>query len=143
MKATNDAMSTTTAEVEMKNALNDVKRAEGGKENPTGEIEFEAAAAQQEAEAEAEAAKAANEVQEANEVEGTQANHIENNATDEPASTSAPDNNQAEPNATTDATQATLNDLDKTKAPINNPPTEMQTYVSRTITVEFTILITY
>ncbi|XP_017862947.1 PREDICTED: serine/threonine-protein phosphatase 6 regulatory subunit 3 [Drosophila arizonae] len=132
MKITNDAMGTTTAEVEMKNALNDVKRAEGGKENPTGEIEFEAAAAQQEAEAEAEAAaiaKAANEVKEANEVEGTQANHIENNATDEPASTSAPDDNQAEPNTTTDATQATLNDLDNTKAPINNPPTEMQTYL--------------
>ncbi|EDW17475.2 uncharacterized protein Dmoj_GI12689, partial [Drosophila mojavensis] len=131
MKFTNDAMGTTTAEVEMKNALNDVKRAEGGKENPTGEIEFEAAAAQQEAEAEAEAAaiaKAANEVQEANEVEGTQANHIENNAM-QTASTSAPDDNQAEPNTTTDATQATLNDLDNTKAPINNPPTEMQTYL--------------
>ncbi|XP_017956995.1 serine/threonine-protein phosphatase 6 regulatory subunit 3-B isoform X2 [Drosophila navojoa] len=132
LKFANDGLGMTTTEVEMKNALNDVKRAEGGKENPTTEIEFEAAAAQQEAEAEAEAAtttKAANEVEEANEVEGTQENHIENKANDEPASTAAPNDNQAEPNTTTDATQATLNDLDKTKAPINNPPTEMQTYL--------------
>ncbi|XP_064541697.1 serine/threonine-protein phosphatase 6 regulatory subunit 3 [Drosophila montana] len=133
MKATNDALRT---EVEMKNALNDVKRAEGGKDNQASDIEFEAAAAQQEAAAAAAAEKVDESETEA--TANTQENHIEHNSADDEAVAvavadadvaSVPDDSQAVANTTADATQPTLNDLDQTKAPINNPPTEMQTYL--------------
>lgn len=52
-----------------------------------------------------------------------QENHIEKDTND------TSDATQTNPTAT-EPTQPAANDLDKTKTPKNNPPTEMQTYVS-------------
>lgn len=53
-----------------------------------------------------------------------QENHIEKDTND------TSDATQTNPTTATEPTQPAANDLDKTKTPKNNPPTEMQTYVS-------------
>ncbi|EDV95682.1 serine/threonine-protein phosphatase 6 regulatory subunit 3 [Drosophila grimshawi] len=120
-------------------------------DRPPSGNEFEAAVAQQEAVAAAAAAAAVPEVAAASETEAAatstmqQENHIDSDAAEKavpvtnaaapataaaaPAAPATTVDVDAELKATTDTTQPTLNDLDKTKTPNNHPPTEMQTYL--------------
>lgn len=135
---------TEESEVEMKNALNDAKRAEGGGKEEAkqeqGDIEIEVAAAQDAASQAQEEQQAVNEekqepqentadVEVAAEAEATpteeaapkaQENHVENSEGD------------GERPAGQQETEATLNDLDKTKTMPSAPPSEMQTHVNYT-----------
>ncbi|XP_034481011.1 serine/threonine-protein phosphatase 6 regulatory subunit 3 isoform X2 [Drosophila innubila] len=116
-----------SAEVESKNALNDAKRAEGGNDEQTPNVDLESASTQQEASVTEEQ----NDNENATEVDAdaAQENHVKPEPTDDSDEASAADADaQPQPNLTTDA-QPAQNDLDKTKTPINNPPTEMQTYL--------------
>ncbi|XP_017122133.1 serine/threonine-protein phosphatase 6 regulatory subunit 3 [Drosophila elegans] len=124
---------TEESEVEMKNALNDAKRAEGGNEQEGGDIEIEVAAAQEAAaQAQNEQQPAAEEKQEeqtaqeevraeATPSEGeelkAQENHVENSEIDGESPTGQQE------------TEPTLNDLDKTKTVPSAPPSEMQTHL--------------
>ncbi|XP_017010626.2 serine/threonine-protein phosphatase 6 regulatory subunit 3 [Drosophila takahashii] len=120
---------TEESEVEMKNALNDAKRAEGGREgeDQEGDIEIEVAAAQEAAaqaqdEQQEEQAAQVEVAAEATSPEGAeepkaQENHVEHSEID---GESPADQQEAEP---------TLNDLDKTKTVPSAPPSEMQTHL--------------
>lgn len=125
-----------SAEVESKNALNDAKRAEGGKEEQTLNIDVESASVEQETSVTEEINENANEAQV--DAETAQENHVnteaETEVAEEAVAASAADV-QPEANTATE-TQPALNDLDKTKTPINNPPTKMQTYVSSAVKKE-------
>ncbi|XP_068142861.1 serine/threonine-protein phosphatase 6 regulatory subunit 2 [Drosophila tropicalis] len=116
-------------EVELKNALNDVKRAEGGKEDLKPNVNQDNASDtdanlddenEKSKIIEAEAATANNETEKDaaslndNDQEKISENHIEN------------ENN--EKNEATEE-ESTLNDLDKTKEQASAPPTEMQTHL--------------
>ncbi|KAL7734136.1 hypothetical protein ACLKA6_011816 [Drosophila palustris] len=133
-----DTFAPISAEVETKNALNDVKRAEGGKDEqiPNTNIDLESASVQQEASVTEDQNENVN-ATDAVDADTAKENHVKNETTDGAEATTvaapAPDavadvDAQSEPKSTTDA-QPAQNDLDKTKTPINNPPTEMQTYL--------------
>jgi len=128
---------TEESEVEMKNALNDAKRAEGGKEDEEGgDIEIEVAAAQEAAaQAQDEQKAITDDAQEPEEksdqvevaAEATPSEGVEPIAQENHVGNSEVD---GESPADQQETEPTLNDLDKTKTVPSAPPSEMQTHVS-------------
>lgn len=120
-----------SAEVELKNALNDAKRAEGGKDEQPQNIDLESASVQQEASVTKEKIEISNTPEV--DADTAQENHVKSEPTEGSDEATAADtvaaDVQTQLNSTTEG-QPAQNDLDKTKTPINNPPTEMQTYVS-------------
>ncbi|XP_037718620.1 serine/threonine-protein phosphatase 6 regulatory subunit 3 [Drosophila subpulchrella] len=127
---------TEESEVEMKNALNDAKRAEGGKEDEEGgDIEIEVAAAQEAAaQAQDEQKATADEAQEPEEksdqveiaAEATPSEGVEPKAQENHVGNSEVD---GESPADQQESEPTLNDLDKTKTVPSAPPSEMQTHL--------------
>ncbi|XP_060651672.1 serine/threonine-protein phosphatase 6 regulatory subunit 3 [Drosophila nasuta] len=123
-----------STDVQAKNFANDAKRAEGGNDGKDQTIEAASASESASAEQEATDTDQQNENPNANataeEVETNQENHIKSNDAEgaEAAVAGAADDAQAQPNPSTEGPPA-QNDLDKTKTPNNNLPTEMQTYL--------------
>ncbi|KMY97887.1 serine/threonine-protein phosphatase 6 regulatory subunit 3 isoform X1 [Drosophila simulans] len=126
---------TEESEVEIKNALNDAKRAEGGKDEEGGDIEIEVAAAQEvAAQTPDERQATAEENQEHEEHTG----HVEAAAEAKASEGAEPQvqdnhakNSEVDGESPTEQqeSEATLNDLDKTKTVPSPPPSEMQSHL--------------
>jgi len=127
---------TEESEVEMKNALNDAKRAEGGKDEEGGVIEIEVAAAQEVAAQTPDERQTAAEENQEHEEHMSQVEAAAEATASEDAEPKAQDNevknSEVDGESPTDQqeSEATLNDLDKTKTVPSPPPSEMQSHVS-------------
>ncbi|KAH8365504.1 hypothetical protein KR093_001505 [Drosophila rubida] len=133
MKRT-EALASFSTEVKEKNSTNDAKRAEGGNEGKAQNIELEpeseTVSAEQAMPDSDQQNENANATPTADGADINQENHITSNDAEgtDVAPTAAAIDAQSQPNPSTEA-PPTQNDLDKTKTPINNLPTEMQTYL--------------
>ncbi|KAH8302301.1 hypothetical protein KR044_004919 [Drosophila immigrans] len=133
MKGT-EALASFSTEVKAPNTENDEKRAEGGNDGKAQTIEAESpsepASSEQETPDTDQQNEKANATASAENADTNQENHIESSdaeGADEAAAAAAVDV-KSQPNPSTEAPPA-QNDLDKTKTPVNNLPTEMQTYL--------------
>ncbi|XP_043647535.1 serine/threonine-protein phosphatase 6 regulatory subunit 3 [Drosophila teissieri] len=122
---------TEESEVEMKNALNDAKRAEGGKDEEGGDIEIEVAAAQEVAAQTHDERQATAEENQEQEVHKSQVETATEATASEEAEPKVQDNCEVDGESPADHqdSEPTLNDLDKTKTVASAPPSEMQTHL--------------
>ncbi|XP_039487585.1 serine/threonine-protein phosphatase 6 regulatory subunit 3 [Drosophila santomea] len=122
---------TEESEVELKNALNDAKRAEGGKDEEGGDIEIEVAAAQEVAAQTHDERQATAEENQEHEEHKSQVETAAEATASEEAEPKIQENCEVDGGSPADQqdSEPTLNDLDKTKTVPSAPPSEMQTHL--------------
>ncbi|EDW93615.1 serine/threonine-protein phosphatase 6 regulatory subunit 3 [Drosophila yakuba] len=122
---------TEESEVELKNALNDAKRAEGGKDEEGGDIEIEVAAAQEAAAQTHDERQATAEENQGHEEHKSQVETAAEATASEEAEPKIQENCEVDGESPADQqdSEPTLNDLDKTKTVPSAPPSEMQTHL--------------
>ncbi|EDV51119.1 serine/threonine-protein phosphatase 6 regulatory subunit 3 [Drosophila erecta] len=122
---------TEESEVEMKNALNDAKRAEGVRDEEGGDIEIEVAAAQEVAAQTHDDRLSTAEENQEHEVHKGQVETADEATASEEAEPKVQGNCEVDGESPADQqdSEPTLNDLDKTKTVPSAPPSEMQTHL--------------